>query len=93
VAEGEKVARRLLESEFPVISVLLPEKWLPEFEPLLAARPENIQVFVVRGKDVLEKTGRLLNVPRRDGGRQNSRADVAARLCWNGRRTAIIRGR
>jgi len=55
VAEGEKVARRLLESEFPVISVLLPEKWLLEFEPLLAARPENIQVFVVRGKDVLEK--------------------------------------
>jgi tRNA G18 (ribose-2'-O)-methylase SpoU len=55
VAEGEKVARRLLESDFPVISVLLPEKWLPEFEPLLAARPENLPVFVVRGKDVLEQ--------------------------------------
>jgi tRNA G18 (ribose-2'-O)-methylase SpoU len=55
VAEGEKVARRLLESEFPVISILLPEKWLPEFELLLAARRENIPVFVVRGKDVLEK--------------------------------------
>ena len=55
VAEGEKVARRLLESKFPVISVLLPEKWLADFEPLLRARPEKLPVFVVTGKDVLEK--------------------------------------
>jgi len=32
VAEGEKVVRRLLESKFSVISVLLPEKWLRELE-------------------------------------------------------------
>jgi hypothetical protein len=28
VAEGEKVVRRLLESNFTVVSVMLPEKWL-----------------------------------------------------------------
>lgn len=54
VAEGEKVARRLLESHFAVVSALLPEKWLAEFEPLLAARPENIPVFVVENKHLLE---------------------------------------
>jgi tRNA G18 (ribose-2'-O)-methylase SpoU len=53
VAEGEKVVRRLLESRFPVVSVLLPPKWLPELEPLLQARPENIQVFVA-DKELLE---------------------------------------
>ena len=46
VAEGEKVVRRLLESQFRVVSVLLPEKWLQELDPLLQARREEIQVFV-----------------------------------------------
>lgn len=47
VAEGEKVVRRLLESDFTVVSVVLPEKWLPEYEPLLRSRPEkDIPVFV-----------------------------------------------
>ncbi len=47
VAEGEKVVRRLLESDFGVVSVLLPEKWLKDYEPLLHARPEpDIPVFV-----------------------------------------------
>jgi len=54
VAEGEKVVRRLLESRFEVVSALLPEKWLPEFEPLLRERPENIPVYVVEKKQVLE---------------------------------------
>jgi tRNA G18 (ribose-2'-O)-methylase SpoU len=53
VAEGEKVVRRLLESKFSVISVLLPEKWLGELGPLLQARPEEIQVFVAE-KALLE---------------------------------------
>ena len=53
VAEGEKVVRRLLESSFGVVSVLLPEKWLRELEPLLQARPEEIQVFVAE-KALLE---------------------------------------
>jgi tRNA G18 (ribose-2'-O)-methylase SpoU len=56
VAEGEKVVRRLLESDFPVISVLLPEKWIAEYEPIIAARPEKeIPVFVVSAKNVLEQ--------------------------------------
>ncbi len=46
VAEGEKVVRRLLESRFGLISVLLPEHWLAELEPLLRRRPEQIPVFV-----------------------------------------------
>ncbi len=47
VVEGDKVLHRLLESEFTVVSVLLLEGRLAEFEPLLHARPEkDIAVFV-----------------------------------------------
>ena len=46
VAEGEKVVRRLLESPFSVVSVLLPEKWLHDLKPLLEKRPENLKVYV-----------------------------------------------
>jgi tRNA G18 (ribose-2'-O)-methylase SpoU len=53
VAEGEKVVRRLLESRFEVVSVLLPEKWLRDLEPLLQARPEKVQVYVAE-KALLE---------------------------------------
>ncbi len=53
VAEGEKVVRRLLESRFNVLSVLLPEKWLRELDPLLRARTEEVQVFVAE-KALLE---------------------------------------
>jgi tRNA G18 (ribose-2'-O)-methylase SpoU len=56
VAEGKKVVRRLLESHFPVVSVLLPDKWLAEYAPLLEARPEkDIPVFVVTEKNLLEQ--------------------------------------
>ena len=53
VAEGEKVVRRLLESKFGVISVLLPAKWLEELRPQLEARAEEVQVFVAE-KPLLE---------------------------------------
>jgi tRNA G18 (ribose-2'-O)-methylase SpoU len=53
VAEGEKVVRRLIESPLPVVSVMLPEKWLEEYRPLLARRPEDITVFV-GAKELLE---------------------------------------
>jgi tRNA G18 (ribose-2'-O)-methylase SpoU len=53
VAEGEKVVRRLLESRFEVISVLLPQKWLADLTPLLQARPETLRVFVAE-KALLE---------------------------------------
>jgi tRNA G18 (ribose-2'-O)-methylase SpoU len=55
VAEGDKVVRRLLESRFAVVSVVLPHDRLAEFEPLLRARPEaEIPVFAVTQKSVLE---------------------------------------
>jgi tRNA G18 (ribose-2'-O)-methylase SpoU len=53
VAEGEKVVRRLLESQFTVVSVLLPEKWMQELDPLLRARGEDIRVFLAE-KALLE---------------------------------------
>jgi len=57
VAEGEKVVRRLLESRLGLVSVLLPEKWLQELEPLLRARPEDIRVFVAEKKLLETLTG------------------------------------
>ncbi|SRR5581483_9489477 len=46
VAESAKVVQRLLESPLPVLSVMLPETVLPDIQPALSARPENIRVFV-----------------------------------------------
>jgi tRNA G18 (ribose-2'-O)-methylase SpoU len=54
VAEGDKVVRRLLESDFAVVSALMPEKWVDEFAPLLKARPEQIPVFIAP-KELLEQ--------------------------------------
>jgi tRNA G18 (ribose-2'-O)-methylase SpoU len=54
VAEGEKVVRRLLESRFTVVSVLLPEKWFHTLEPLLQSRPEGIRAYLAP-KEQLEK--------------------------------------
>jgi tRNA G18 (ribose-2'-O)-methylase SpoU len=53
IAEGEKVTRRLLESRFTVVSVVLPEKHLEHFRPLLEARPETVTVYVAE-KSLLE---------------------------------------
>ncbi len=57
VAEGEKIVRRLLESNFKVISVLLPEKWFLALEPVLRVRPENIRVFIAEKKLLETLTG------------------------------------
>jgi len=55
VAEGEKVVRRLLESEMEVVSLLLPTKWHEQYAELLAKRPEaQIDVFTAE-KEVLEQ--------------------------------------
>ena len=54
VAEGERVVRRLLESEFAVVSVLLPEKWLEVYEPLIRRRSEEIRAFIAE-KSLLER--------------------------------------
>jgi len=57
VAEGEKVVRRLLQSDFTVLSLLLPEKWFLEYEPILSSRPERISVYLAE-KETLQKIGR-----------------------------------
>ena len=53
VAEGEKVVRRLLESPLPVVSVLLPPKWVDEYRPLLEGRQELI--IYTAEKELLEQ--------------------------------------
>jgi tRNA G18 (ribose-2'-O)-methylase SpoU len=53
VAEGEKIVRRLLQTDFTVFSVVLPPKWVEDMRPLIEARPETIDLFVIE-KDVLE---------------------------------------
>ena len=55
VAEGDKVVHRLLASSLTVISVLLPEHRLAEYEPALRTRWENISVYAVTEKRVLEE--------------------------------------
>lgn len=57
VAEGEKVVRRLIESRFSVVSVLLPAKWLTELRPHLERRTEDIDVFVAEKKLLETLTG------------------------------------
>lgn len=54
IAEGEKVVRRLLESQFETVSVVLPEKHLESFRALLEKRPENLNVYLVE-KNLLEQ--------------------------------------
>ena len=57
VAEGTKVVQRLLESRFTVVSVVLPDKWLDDFRPLLEARPEPITVYLAEKKLLETLTG------------------------------------
>lgn len=55
VVEGDKVLARLLESEFTVVSVLLVEERLAEFEPRLRARPEKEITVFTCAKPVLSE--------------------------------------
>ncbi len=57
VAEGDKVVRRLLASDFGVVSVLLPARRLAEFEPLIRARPEDVPVYVMEIAELEKLTG------------------------------------
>ena len=82
VAEGEKVVRRLLESKFSVVSVLLPEKWLQDLGPLLQARTGG-HPGVRRREGVAGNAHRLLDVSGPAGGGEDSvmptLAEVVAR--------------
>ena len=57
VAEGEKVVRRLLESDLGVVSICLPEKWLGELRPLIEGRAEDVIVFVAEKEELERLTG------------------------------------
>lgn len=57
VAEGEKVVRRLLESDLQVLSVLLPEKWFRQLTPELERRSETIRVYTAEKKLLEQLTG------------------------------------
>jgi len=57
IAEGIKVVQRLLESDFTVISMVVPEKWLAEFQPLLEKRPEDVIVYLAEKKLLESLTG------------------------------------
>jgi tRNA G18 (ribose-2'-O)-methylase SpoU len=60
VAEGEKVVKRMLESHFIVISAVLSEDWLEDFQPLLEARPEQITVYLAEKKLLETLTGYVM---------------------------------
>ncbi len=55
VAEGDKVVHRLLASALEIVSVLLPEHRLAEYEPALRARREDILTFSVTDRRILEQ--------------------------------------
>jgi tRNA G18 (ribose-2'-O)-methylase SpoU len=57
VAEGDKVVRRLLESDLTIVSVLMPREFLDGLLPGLQAREEAIDVFVVDRKMLEVLTG------------------------------------
>ena len=58
VAEGEKVVRRLLESELEVVSLLLPPGWLETYRPLLDRRAaQEIHAFVAPKEALEQLTG------------------------------------
>lgn len=53
IAEGDKVIRRLLESDLEIISLLFPPRWLEEYKPLIRRRSEKLHVFTAE-KDILQ---------------------------------------
>lgn len=59
VAEGDKVVQGLLESDLPVVSLLLPPEWLEKFKPLLEPRliKEDIVAYTADKKVLEELTG------------------------------------
>ncbi|MHB8520152.1 MAG: TrmH family RNA methyltransferase [Limisphaerales bacterium] len=57
VAEGPKVVQRLLESHFPVVSLMLTSEWLQQLEPLIRARPEDLVAFIAEKTEMQDLTG------------------------------------
>jgi tRNA G18 (ribose-2'-O)-methylase SpoU len=61
VAANAKVVRRLLASQFTVVSALLTPAWWAQLEPALRARPEDITVYVGEQKLLEDITGYKLH--------------------------------
>lgn len=59
VAEGDKVVQRLLESDLPVISLLLPPEWLEKLKPMIERRvkDEDIVAYTAEKAVLEELTG------------------------------------
>ena len=57
VAEGEKVVRRLLGSDFGVVSLLVPPGWVEKLGEVLAGRPEDVAVYVADKQTLEALTG------------------------------------
>ena len=57
VAESERVVRRLFESHFSIVSMVMPEQHLEAFREQLEARPENIAVYLAEKKLLETLTG------------------------------------
>jgi tRNA G18 (ribose-2'-O)-methylase SpoU len=57
VAESERVVRRLLESRFTVVSLVMPEKHLEAFRAQIEARSEQITVYLAEKKLLETLTG------------------------------------
>lgn len=57
VAEGEKVVRRLLNSDLTVLSALMPADHFQELRPLFVARREDVTVFLAEKRLLETLTG------------------------------------
>jgi tRNA G18 (ribose-2'-O)-methylase SpoU len=57
VAESERVVRRLLKSDFTVVSIVMPEKHLEDFRADIEARPEPITVYLAQRQLLETLTG------------------------------------
>jgi tRNA G18 (ribose-2'-O)-methylase SpoU len=57
VAEGEKIVRRLLETDFTLVSAVMPPKWAEDLRPQIEPRPERVEVFTAEKERLAELTG------------------------------------
>ncbi len=61
VAEGEKVVRRLVQSDLKIISVLMTHEWFEKYMPLLENREINEGIYVAERKLLEEIVGYRLH--------------------------------
>ncbi|MDD2706790.1 MAG: RNA methyltransferase [Verrucomicrobiae bacterium] len=57
VAEGDKVIQRLLESSHEIVSMVLEQRWVDLFRPLMDQRKEDFTVYVAPKQELDQLTG------------------------------------